>query len=169
MSCSNGRTEIIVVGGGPGNSAASIKIPGYGRLQDRPKWPGTSPASAVNNPRPWNEQGDYVTPTPLPYRPQWGIKQWVEYFKDHHPNFYMHEQLRKNMTMVSTTLKMRHTRTRTLSCVLICCRLKSIDRRCQAEMRGLAKANCRRRLRLRRRCPRTKRRRPRQRLSHQLP
>lgn len=39
-----------------------------------------------------------MTPTPLPDRPDWEIKDWVEYFEEKHPNFWFLEQLKKNQT-----------------------------------------------------------------------
>ena len=57
----------------------------------RPR-PSGDPAT---NPPPWNEQHKYVTPTPLPYKPDWSVDEWVEYFKGRHPNFWFKEQLGK--------------------------------------------------------------------------
>ena len=39
----------------------------------------------------------YTTPTPLPKRPDWKPKDWLEYFKTNHPNFWFQEQMRKKI------------------------------------------------------------------------
>ena len=38
----------------------------------------------------------YSTPTPLPHRPDWNNKQWIDYFKVNHPNFFLLKQIQEN-------------------------------------------------------------------------
>ena len=39
----------------------------------------------------------YTTPTPLPNRPDWKNEDWLDYFKENHPNFWFQKQLRKKL------------------------------------------------------------------------
>ena len=108
---------MILVDSDDGNSPASIEIEvrypeGLSPVpplppQSRPKWPGT--VKPVRNPVPWKEQSNYVTPTPLPYRPQWKIADWVE----NHPNFYMMEQIKKNRTGMMDYVREIHSKRKT--------------------------------------------------------
>ena len=36
-----------------------------------------------------------MTPTPLPYKPDWSVDEWVEYFKGRHPNFWFQGHMKK--------------------------------------------------------------------------
>ena len=37
----------------------------------------------------------YTTPTPLPNRPDWKKEDWLEYFRENHPNFWFEKELKK--------------------------------------------------------------------------
>ena len=85
------RTKIVVAGGTGAGHDESSSYAAIESTSSRPP-PTGDPAT---NPAPWNEQHKYVTPTPLPYKPDWSVDEWVEYFKGRHPNFWFKEQLGK--------------------------------------------------------------------------
>ena len=85
------RTKIVVAAGGIGAGRDESSSYAIESTSSRPP-PTGDPAT---NPAPWNEQHKYVTPTPLPYKPDWSVDEWVEYFKGRHPNFWFKEQLGK--------------------------------------------------------------------------
>ena len=39
----------------------------------------------------------YTTPTPLPNRPNWNNEDWLDYFKENHPNFWFQKQLKEKV------------------------------------------------------------------------
>ena len=78
------------------NSLASDDL-----VQSSTKHPLWSPLSASGKPstRPpyLISFTPYTTPTPLPKRPDWKHEDWIDYFKENHPNFWFQKNLRKKV------------------------------------------------------------------------
>ena len=71
------------------------------KVQSSTKHPLWSPLSAYGKPstRPpyLISFTPYTTPTPLPNRPNWKNEDWLDYFKENHPNFWFQKQLKEKV------------------------------------------------------------------------